>query len=106
MMVVNLLLVLNFSIDVSASSGCAKQEANVCITISQRLSVKGGSGTVNPKDVRYMQSSIKNQTGNYTVLDNAQALKDDTLKPGDLPEICIWKDNDGNLWTLDYDHIT
>ncbi|MBQ9232504.1 MAG: RHS repeat-associated core domain-containing protein [Lachnospiraceae bacterium] len=65
---------------------------------------KGGSGTgtVNPKDVRYMQSSIKNQTGDYTVLDNAQALKEGTLKPSDLPEIRIWKDNDGNLWTLDH----
>lgn len=49
-----------------------------------------------------MQSSIKNQTGDYTVLDNAQALKDGTLKPSDLPEIRIWKDKDGNLWTLDH----
>ncbi len=63
---------------------------------------KGGSGTVNPKDVRYMQSSIKNQTGDYIVLDNAQALKEGTLKPSDLPEIRIWIDNDGNLWTLDH----
>lgn len=55
-----------------------------------------GTGTVNPKDVRYMQSSIKNQTGGYTVLENAQALKESTLKPSDLPEIRIWKDNDGN----------
>ncbi len=63
---------------------------------------ESGSGTVNPKDVKYMQSSIKNQTGDYTVLDNAQALKDGTLKPSDLPEMRIWKDNEGNLWTLDH----
>ena len=42
MMVVSLFLVLNFSIGVSASSGYDGQEADACITISQRLSVKGG----------------------------------------------------------------
>ena len=44
MMVVSLLLVLNFSLGVSASSGYDRQEADACITISQRFSVKGGSG--------------------------------------------------------------
>ena len=44
-MVVSLLLVINFSIGVSASSGYDSQEADACITISQRLSVKGGSGS-------------------------------------------------------------
>ena len=43
MMVVSLLLVLNFSIGISASSGYDRQEADACITISERLSVKGGS---------------------------------------------------------------
>lgn len=43
MMVVSLILVLNFSIDVSASSGYYRQEADACITISQRVSVKSGS---------------------------------------------------------------
>ncbi len=46
MMVVSLLLVLNFSIGVSASSCYDRQEAGACITIGERLSVKGGSGTV------------------------------------------------------------
>ena len=45
MMVVSLLLVLNFSIGLLASSGFDSQDANVYITISQRLSVKGESGT-------------------------------------------------------------
>lgn len=45
MMVVSLLLVLNFSIEVSASTNYDRQEADACITISQRLSVKGGSRT-------------------------------------------------------------
>jgi len=44
MMVVSLFLILNFSIGVSASSGYDRQEVDTCITISQRLSVRGGSG--------------------------------------------------------------
>jgi len=71
-------------------------------TANSATIAEGGSGTVNPKDVKYMQSSINNQTGEYTVLDNVQALKDGTLKPSDLPEIRIWKDSEGNLWTLDH----
>ena len=44
MMVVSLLLVLNFSIGVSAGSGYDRQEEDVCITISERPSVWGGIG--------------------------------------------------------------
>lgn len=40
MMVVSLFLILNFSIGVSASGGYDRQEADACITISGRLSVK------------------------------------------------------------------
>ena len=47
-MVVSLLLVLNFSIGVSASTNYDSQEADACITISERLSVKGGSETSIP----------------------------------------------------------
>ena len=36
--------------------------------------IKGGSNTVNPKDVNFMQSSIKDQTGEYTVLGNAESI--------------------------------
>ncbi|EOX5984982.1 RHS repeat-associated core domain-containing protein, partial [Proteus mirabilis] len=59
-------------------------------------------GNINPKDVRYMQSSIKNQTGEYTVLGNADSLLNGTLKPSDLPPIKIWKDDLGKIWTLDH----
>ena len=45
-MVVSLLLVLDLSIGVSASANYDRQEADACITISQRLSGKGGSGSV------------------------------------------------------------
>lgn len=48
MMVVSLLLVLNFSIGVSASTNYDSQEADACITISERLSVKGGSKSLLP----------------------------------------------------------
>lgn len=46
MMAVNLLLILNFSIGVSASCGYDRQEVDAYITISQRLSVKVGSKSV------------------------------------------------------------
>lgn len=46
MMAVSLLLVLNFSIGVSASCVYDRQEVDAYITISQRLSVKGGSKSV------------------------------------------------------------
>ena len=45
MMVVSLFLILDFSIGVSASSSYDRQEADAFITISERLSVKGGSDT-------------------------------------------------------------
>lgn len=49
-----------------------------------------------------MQSSIKNQTGEHTVLGNAEALKSGALKATDFPEIRIWQDADGKLWTIDH----
>ena len=87
-----------------------KLEQNAMTVIKQALgnnrgSVslgKEGSNTVNPKDVNFMQSSIKNQMGEYTVLENAEALKNGTLQATDLPEIRIWQDADGKLWTLDH----
>lgn len=70
--------------------------------LPEKKSSKSGRNTVNPKDVNFMQSSIKNQTGEYTVLGNAEALKNGTLQATDLPEIRIWQDADGKLWTLDH----
>lgn len=45
LMVVSLVLVLSFSIGVSASTNYDSQEADARITISERLSVKDGSKT-------------------------------------------------------------
>ncbi|MDR2039443.1 MAG: hypothetical protein LBQ60_16090 [Bacteroidales bacterium] len=47
-----------------------------------------------------MQSSIKNTTGNYTVLGNAEALTNGTLNPKIL-RMNVWKDANGKVWTLD-----
>ena len=44
MIVVSLFLILNFSIGVSASINYDRQEADTCITISERLSVKTSYG--------------------------------------------------------------
>lgn len=56
---------------------------------------------LNPGDIHFMQSSIKNQTGEFTVLGNAEALRAGTLDPGIL-KINIWKDASGKIWTLDH----
>ena len=69
MMVVSMLLVLGVSIGVSASSGYDRQEVDTCITISQRLSVKGGSSTGKvPGRVQSRINIAKGQT-RYTPLD-------------------------------------
>ena len=81
-----------------------KRELSAWIIIRAKslCQYQSGSNTVNPKDVNFMQSSIKNQTGEHTVLGNAEALKSGALKATDLPEIRIWQDADGKLWTLDH----
>lgn len=52
---------------------------------------------LNPKDIHYMQSSIKNQTEAHTVLDNATALSNGTLKAADLPAIKVLQDTAGKI---------
>jgi RHS repeat-associated protein len=58
--------------------------------------------TLNPNRISFMQSSIKNQTGEFTVLGNAEALKVGTLKATDLSSIRVWADDSGKIWTLDH----
>ena len=62
----------------------------------------GFERAADPKYIHFMQSSIKNQTGSHTVLENAEALKNGTLKATDLPNIKVWKDSSGKMWTLDH----
>lgn len=66
------------------------------------LTQAGLSSILDPKDVHFMQGSIKNQIGNYTVLENAEALKNGTLNASDLPNIRVWEDDAGKIWTLDH----
>ena len=54
-----------------------------------------------PNEIHFMQSSIKNTTGEFTVLGNAQALKAGTLDP-EILRISVWKDEAGKIWTLDH----
>jgi len=58
-------------------------------------------GLLNPKDIHFMQSSIKNSTGEFTVLGNAEALKSGVLDP-EILRMNIWKDANGKIWTLDH----
>lgn len=56
---------------------------------------------LDPKEIHFMQSSIKNETGEHTVLGNAAALKAGTLDPNILT-IKVWRDVNGKTWTLDH----
>ena len=58
--------------------------------------------TLNTKVIHFMQSSIRNKTGSYTVLENAEAIRKGNLKPEDLPLIRVWRDESGKVWTLDH----
>ncbi|WP_421829164.1 RHS repeat domain-containing protein [Larkinella sp.] len=56
---------------------------------------------LSPKEIHFMQSSIKNVTGEFTVLGNAEALKTGALNPNVL-KMNVWKDANGKIWTLDH----
>ena len=59
-------------------------------------------GTIDPMIPRFMQSTIHNQTGDYTVLGNAEALRAGTLSAEDFPPVRLWMDADGEIWSLDH----
>jgi RHS repeat-associated protein len=80
---------------VDPSGYCGESKENVYAGV-------GGGNNLSTKEINFMQSSIKNTTGEYTVLGNADALKAGTLKPSDLPAIKVWKDAQGKIWTLDH----
>ena len=49
---------------------------------------------MNPNKIHFMQSSIKNTTGNYTVLGNAEALANGSLNPNVvIYQKCVFTDN-------------
>jgi hypothetical protein len=50
-----------------------------------------------------MQSSIKNTTGEYTVLGNIESLRSGALTPEKLGSaIKVWQDKQGIIWSLDH----
>ena len=68
MIVVSLFLILNFSIGVSASINYDRQEADTCITINQRISVKTSYGKSSGKiEKTYISSyDIPTDANGYT----------------------------------------
>ncbi|MBF0362537.1 MAG: hypothetical protein HQK49_16075 [Oligoflexia bacterium] len=55
-------------------------------------------------DIHYMQAGCSNTTkdGNYTVLQNAQDIQSGKLDINVIPRIGVWKDVNGNIWTVDH----
>ena len=80
-MVVSLLLVHNFSMGVSASANYDRQEADACITINQRLTVKGGRKTVYvklsktkyPESAQHIEEAIKEGQPDTLTIDRGGA---------------------------------
>lgn len=93
MMVVSLFLILNFSIGVSASGGYDRQEADACITISQRLSVKGGSNTYSRKGAF---KKAKRDAG-ISVSQQPYDVKYEPMRSAEYEGGHIIKDDNGNI---------
>ena len=58
-------------------------------------------GTMDTSKMHFMQSSAKNQTGEFTVISNAVRLRTGKLNP-EILKFRIWKDKSGKIWTLDH----
>lgn len=66
-------------------------------------SQKLGNAVVDAKKIRFAQITAQNDSaGGYTVINNAHSLKNGSLKTTDLPKLRVWKDVNGNIWTLDH----
>lgn len=75
--------------------------AQVGSTAGQAAEKRILNDVLDPSDIHFMQSSIKNATGEFTVLGNAEALKNGTLNP-EVLKMNVWKDTNGKIWTLDH----
>ena len=58
-------------------------------------------GTMDTSEMHFMQSSAKNQTGEYSVISNAVRLRTGRLNP-EILKFRIWRDKTGKIWTLDH----
>lgn len=66
-------------------------------------SQKLGPASVKVGEIRFSQQNAQNASeGGYTVISNARAFRDGSLKVEDLPRLQVWRDQDGRIWTLDH----
>lgn len=68
---------------------------------TNEIAAEAAESILNPKQIHFMQSSIRNSTGEFTVLGNAESLRLGTLDPRVL-RMNVWKDANGKIWTLDH----
>jgi hypothetical protein len=79
----------------------AKSLGSSAGSVAKGASGNAGNDVLNTNQIHFMQSSIKNSTGEFTVLGNAKALREGTLDPTKLT-MNVWKDSQGKIWTLDH----
>lgn len=63
---------------------------------------KLGPATVNIDEIRFAQLQADNVTGEFTVVNNAKAIKEGKLDVKIFPKLRVWRDVDGKIWTLDH----
>lgn len=90
----------NFAIK-GATMAFADDAARVLTRGATNLVDDAAKGVLNPNEIYFMQNSIKNTTGEFTVLGNAEALANGSLNPNVL-RMNVWKDASGKVWTLDH----
>jgi len=59
---------------------------------------------LDPRQVRFMQSSISNHSAGkeHAVMETALDLREGRLRVSDLPVIRVWRDEQGRVWSLDH----
>lgn len=64
----------------------------------------GEQALINIEEIYFMQTDCANKTrdGKFTVMENAISFQEGTLSVYDIPEIGIWRDVYGRIWTLDH----
>ena len=66
-------------------------------------SQKLGPDTVDIDQLFFSQLGCQNASeGGFTVINNAKAFKDGSLKVDDLPALRVWRDSENKIWTLDH----
>lgn len=73
-------------------------------------SLKEKSLSLPLSEIHFMQRSVRyasrKENGGYSVVENAQMLRQGLLVPEDIPTIFVWRDESGKVWTLNHRRLS